>query len=91
MTYTVVSGDYPGLIAEKLGVAPAQQAAWAEQLMALNNVCSSCLQVGSVLQLPAGTPTSPPPPTPVPATPTPAPPTPTPTLPPGTTLPPPIQ
>jgi LysM repeat protein len=90
-TYTVVSGDYPGLIAEKLGVPAAQQSSWADQLLALNNVCSSCLQVGQVLQLPAGTPTTPPPPTPVPATPTPAPPTPTPTLPPGTNQPPPIQ
>jgi LysM repeat protein len=55
-TYTVVSGDYPILIAEKLGVPVAQQDAWAQQLLALNATCSSCLQVGQILQLPANTP-----------------------------------
>lgn len=51
-TYTVVAGDYPLLIAQKLGVPEAQQVAWAEQLMALNGVVSSGLQVGQVLRLP---------------------------------------
>ncbi|MPZ49813.1 MAG: LysM peptidoglycan-binding domain-containing protein [Dehalococcoidia bacterium] len=54
--YTVVSGDFPLAIAEKLGVPAAQQEAWAQQLLALNNTTASALQVGQVLQLPAGTP-----------------------------------
>jgi hypothetical protein len=36
--YTVVSGDYPILIAQKLGVPESQQAAWAQQLIALNGI-----------------------------------------------------
>jgi LysM repeat protein len=56
-TYTVVADDFPLLIAEKLGVPAAQQDAWAAQLLALNGgICSACLQVGQVLQLPAITP-----------------------------------
>lgn len=55
-TYTVVSGDYPFLIAQKLGVPESQQAAWVQQLIALNSIDPSNLQVGQVLQLPAGTP-----------------------------------
>ncbi len=55
-TYTVAEGDYPFLIAEKLGVPEAQRAAWVDQLMALNNIDPTKLQVGQVLQLPAGTP-----------------------------------
>jgi LysM repeat protein len=56
-TYTVVADDFPLLIAEKLGVPVAQQDTWAAQLLALNGgICSSCLQIGQVLQLPAGTP-----------------------------------
>jgi LysM repeat protein len=51
-TYTVQSGDYPLLIAQKLGVPPAQQSAWANQLVALNGIDPSNLQVGTVLQLP---------------------------------------
>ena len=51
-TYTVVSGDFPLLIAEKLGVPESQRAAWADQLVALNNINPSALQVGQVLQLP---------------------------------------
>jgi LysM repeat protein len=51
-TYTVVSGDFPLLIAQKVGVPEAAQAAWADQLMALNNATSSSLQIGQVLQLP---------------------------------------
>ncbi len=51
-TYTVVSGDFPILIAQKLGVPESQQAAWANQLIALNGIDPSALQVGQVLQLP---------------------------------------
>lgn len=58
-TYTVVSGDSPVGIAAKLGIPLDQQAAWAEALIALNNTCATCLQVGQVLQLPAGTPQQP--------------------------------
>jgi LysM repeat protein len=60
-TYTVASGDYPLLIAQKLGVPEGQQSAWANQLVALNGIDPSNLQVGQVLQLPpipsASTPT----------------------------------
>jgi LysM repeat protein len=55
-TYTVVSGDTPLVIAEKLGVPSAQQTAWANELVALNNINPSAMQVGDVLDLPAGTP-----------------------------------
>jgi LysM repeat protein len=51
-TYTVVSGDNPTIIAEKLGVPAAQIAAWVDQLVALNGINPSNLQVGQVLQLP---------------------------------------
>jgi LysM repeat protein len=55
-TYTVVSGDNPQLIGQKLCVPAGQLAAWAEQLLALNNKTATGLQVGEVLQLPANTP-----------------------------------
>jgi LysM repeat protein len=55
-TYTVVDGDYPLLIAQKVGIPDAQQAAWAEQMLALNNATASGLTVGQVLRLPASTP-----------------------------------
>jgi LysM repeat protein len=55
-TYTVVSGDTPLVIAEKLNVPSAQQAAWANELIALNGINPSTMQVGDVLDLPAGTP-----------------------------------
>jgi LysM repeat protein len=51
-TYTVVSGDYPVLIAEKLGVPEAQRLVWAQQMLTLNGLTASGLQVGQVLQLP---------------------------------------
>jgi LysM repeat protein len=51
-TYTVVADDFPILIAQKVGVPEAQRAAWADQLLALNNVTASSLSVGQVLQLP---------------------------------------
>ncbi|MGE0058306.1 MAG: LysM peptidoglycan-binding domain-containing protein [Dehalococcoidia bacterium] len=55
-TYTVVSGDTPLVIADKLNVPSAQQAAWANELIALNGINPSSMQVGDVLDLPAGTP-----------------------------------
>jgi LysM repeat protein len=51
-TYTVVSGDNPTIIAEKVGVPAAQIAAWVDQLVALNGINPNNLQVGQVLQLP---------------------------------------
>jgi LysM repeat protein len=51
-TYTVQSGDSPVSIAAKLGVPVAQQQAWANQLLSLNNTSATGLQVGQVLQLP---------------------------------------
>ncbi len=51
-TYTVVSGDNPTLIGQKLGVPASALAAWADQLMTLNGTNASSLQVGQVLQLP---------------------------------------
>jgi LysM repeat protein len=51
-TYTVVSGDFPLLIAQKVGVPDAAASAWVNQLVALNNIDPSNLQVGAVLQLP---------------------------------------
>jgi LysM repeat protein len=55
-TYTVVSGDYPLLIAEKLGVPPEERQAWVDALVALNGIDPSNLSVGQVLELPANTP-----------------------------------
>lgn len=55
-TYTVVEGDNPSLIGQKLGVPASELAAWVVQLTALNNVEPTALFVGQVLELPAGTP-----------------------------------
>ncbi len=55
-TYTVVSGDTPLVIAEKLNVPAAQQASWANELVALNGINPSSMQIGDVLDLPTGTP-----------------------------------
>src|SRR3989304_2274068 len=55
-TYTVVSGDYPTLIGEKHCVPEAELDAWAQELLDLNGVQATNLQVGQVLELPAGTP-----------------------------------
>jgi LysM repeat protein len=55
-TYTVVSGDTPLVIAQKLNVPDAQQAAWANELVALNGINPSAMQIGDVLDLPTGTP-----------------------------------
>ena len=51
-SYTVVSGDTPLDIAAKLGVPPAQQVAWAAQLVSLNGLNPNALVVGQVLRLP---------------------------------------
>jgi LysM repeat protein len=51
-TYTVVSGDYPLAIASKLGIPAAQQTAWVNELLTLNNLNPSSLAVGQVLRLP---------------------------------------
>lgn len=53
-TYTVVDGDYPLLIAEKLCVE--QATSWAAELLRLNGSESASLRVGQVLRLPADTP-----------------------------------
>lgn len=55
-TYTVVSGDFPLAIAEKLNVPEAQRAAWANELLSLNATTAAGLNVGDVLRLPASTP-----------------------------------
>jgi LysM repeat protein len=55
-TYTVAPDDFPLTIAAKLGVPEAQQTAWVEQLIALNNLNPNAMSVGTVLVLPAGTP-----------------------------------
>jgi LysM repeat protein len=57
-TYTVESGDYPLLIAEKLGVPVEERDAWAAALIALNGIDPTALSVGQVLELPEGTPGS---------------------------------
>jgi LysM repeat protein len=64
-SYTVVEGDNPTIIAEKLGLPPEAVAAWANELILLNGIDPTLLFIGQVLELPAGTP-SPPAPTPVP-------------------------
>jgi len=53
-TYTVVSGDYPLLIAEKHCVA--DPSAWVAELLDLNDTDASSLRVGQELELPEGTP-----------------------------------
>ncbi len=55
-TYTVVSGDFPLLIAEKLGVPPSQALIWAAELVRINNLTPNAIAIGTLLQLPAGTP-----------------------------------
>jgi LysM repeat protein len=54
-TYTVVSGDNPTEIAIKLGVPAAQRDQWVQDMLRLNNVAPTALQVGQVLRLPSGT------------------------------------
>lgn len=55
-TYTVESGDTPLVIAGKLDVPEAQQAAWANELVTLNDINPSNMQIGDVLELPVSTP-----------------------------------
>ena len=55
-TYTVLAGDYPILIAQKLGIPEASRLAWAEQLLLVNGASESGLSVGQILQLPTDTP-----------------------------------
>ena len=50
--YTVVSGDTPGGIAEKLGVPADIRTAWVEEMLALNGVTETTLQLGQELILP---------------------------------------
>ena len=54
-TYTVVAGDSALLIAQKLGVPIGEREVWAAQLLTLNGVGETQLEIGQVLQLPAGT------------------------------------
>ena len=50
--YTVVSGDTPSGIAEKVGVPAADRDAWIEEMLALNGVPATGLQIGQELILP---------------------------------------
>jgi LysM repeat protein len=51
-TYTVKSGDYPTLIAETAGVPVDEQDAWIAEMLALNGVDATSLQIGQKLILP---------------------------------------
>ncbi len=55
-TYTVVAGDFPVLIAQKLGIPESRHLEWSQQLLALNGVSETGLSVGQVLLLPEETP-----------------------------------
>jgi LysM repeat protein len=50
--YVVESGDYPSLIADKVGVPAAEQDAWIAAMLALNATEATALQIGQELQLP---------------------------------------
>lgn len=50
--YTVVEGDTPFGIAEKVGVPAELRAAWVEELLALNGVTETTIQIGQELILP---------------------------------------
>lgn len=50
--YTVVSGDSPTVIAEKLGVPADIRSDWIEEMLALNGVTATTLQLGQELILP---------------------------------------
>ncbi len=50
--YTVVSGDTPGGIAEKVGVPEGSRDSWIQEMLALNGVTATTLQVGQELILP---------------------------------------
>jgi len=52
-TYTVASGDYPIKIAENCGIEAAERAAWADELLQINDIEDSrSLKVGQVLKVP---------------------------------------
>ena len=51
-TYIVRSGDYPTLIAENAGVPASDQDAWITEMLALNGVEATALQIGQKLILP---------------------------------------
>ena len=51
-TYTVVAGDNPSVIAEKLRIPAAQRETWIQQLLTLNNTTATALQIGQTLRLP---------------------------------------
>ncbi len=50
--YTVVAGDNPGSIAEKLGVPLNRRESWITEMLALNGVTATSLQIGQDLILP---------------------------------------
>ena len=50
--YTVVSGDTPEAIADKVGVPDDIQADWIQEMLALNGVTATTLQVDQELILP---------------------------------------
>jgi LysM repeat protein len=50
--YTVVAGDTPDGIAEKVGVPEASRDSWIEEMLALNGVTATTLQIGQELILP---------------------------------------
>ena len=52
LRYTVVSGDTPGGIAEKVGVPSDVRSDWIREMLALNGVSETTLQVGQELILP---------------------------------------
>ena len=68
-TYTVVAGDTPNAIANKLNVASDRSDAWVAQLLSMNNTTASGLQIGQVLKLPPGGTTGGAPPAPGPGLP----------------------
>jgi hypothetical protein len=52
LRYTIVSGDTPGGIAEKVGVPEDIRDAWIEEMLALNGVTETTLPLGGELILP---------------------------------------
>jgi hypothetical protein len=51
-TYTVVAGDNPTVIAQKLGVPAADTDSWITEMLALNGASATTLQIGQTLILP---------------------------------------
>jgi nucleoid-associated protein YgaU len=52
LRYTVVAGDTPSGIAEKVGVPAGIRDEWIQEMLALNGVTETTLQVGQELILP---------------------------------------